>query len=85
MSTPHSQQPNDLAPDLLSEDDLRQVSGGVALASIRIAPPALGGRLGGGRLPVGPITCNACVQGFPRDLLNNSITTPAIKVSLGRF
>lgn len=85
MSTPHSQQPTYLAPELLSEDDLRQVSGGVAYAIGRIAPPALGGKLGGGRLPVGPITCNACVQGFPRDLLNNSITTPAIKVSLGRF
>jgi hypothetical protein len=85
MSTPHSQQPTDLAPELLSEDDLRQVSGGVAYAIGRIAQPALGGKLGGGRLPVGPITCNACVQGFPRDLLNNSITLPAIKASLGGF
>jgi hypothetical protein len=87
MSTPNSQQPIDLAPDLLSEEDLRQVSGGVALATGRIAQAAISGSLVTGKLAggIGPFTCNACVQGFPRDLLNNAITNPAIKVSLGRF
>ena len=87
MSTHPSQQPDALAPELLTEDDLQQVSGGVALVTGRVAQGAIGGGLATGKLAGGivPFTCNACVQGFPRDLLNNSITNPAIKVSLGRF
>jgi hypothetical protein len=87
MSTPPSQQPDALAPELLTEDDLRQVSGGVALVVGRVAQAAIGGSLATGKLAggIGPFTCNACVQGFPRDLLKNAITNPAIKVSLGGF
>jgi hypothetical protein len=84
MSTPHFE---DSVSEVLSDEDLRQVSGGLASAISKSALAASGSRsLSGalvtGKLPggVGPFNCNACVQGFPRDLLKDSLTQSAIKV-----
>ncbi|MEB3156151.1 MAG: hypothetical protein ACK6BG_09580 [Cyanobacteriota bacterium] len=83
MSTPHFENPVSAA---LSEEDLRQISGGVALVvgKSALASPAGGALSAGlvtGKLPggVGPFNCNACVQGFPRDLLKDSLTNSAIR------
>jgi hypothetical protein len=84
MSTPHFE---DSVSEVLSDEDLRQVSGGVASAISKSALAASGSRslsaaLVTGKLPggIGPFNCNACVQGFPRDLLKDSLTQSAIKV-----
>ncbi len=84
MSTPHFE---DSVSEMLSDEDLRQVSGGVsyAIGKVAVAAPgasSLSAGLVTGKLPggIGPFTCNACVQGFPRDLLKDSITNSAIKV-----
>lgn len=89
MSIPQSPLPEDHVMDVLSDEDLRQVSGGVAYAIGKVAAAlpngsALSAGLITGKLPggVGPFNCNACVQGFPRDLLKDPITNSAINTRL---
>jgi bacteriocin-like protein len=76
MSNLSSQQPEALACELLSDDELQAVSGGVAYAIGRVAPgviPGPGGNVAnlGSLAGIRPIICNACVQGIPRDLVTN--------------
>jgi bacteriocin-like protein len=76
MSILSSQQAEALACELLSDDELQAVSGGVALAV-----PAPGGSaanlgsLGGIR----PFNCIACVQGVPRDLVTNPALNQVVR------
>lgn len=78
MANLSSQQPEALACEALSDDELQAVSGGVALVTGRIAQgiqlttgkvvdPGVIGGIGGIR----PILCNACVQGVPSNLVTN--------------
>ena len=75
MANLPSQQPEALACEALSDDELQAVSGGVALVTGRAA---LGIQLTTGRGVnpglidgIRPIICNACVQGVPSNLVTN--------------
>jgi hypothetical protein len=90
MSNLSSPQAEALACELLGDDELQAVSGGVAYAIGRVAPgviPTPGrivanlGSLGGIR----PFNCGACVQGIPFNLVNNPAVNPVLNAPLGRF
>jgi len=89
MSNLPSQPAEALACELLSDDELQAVSGGVAYAIGRaaLAVPLPGGSaanlgsLGGIR----PFNCGACVQGIPFNLVNNPAVNPVLNAPLGRF
>lgn len=75
MANLPSQQPEALACEALSDDELQAVSGGVALVTGRIAQ---GIQLTTGRVVdpglvggIKPFNCNACVQGVPSNLVTN--------------
>ena len=76
MTNLPSQQPEALACERLSDDELQAVSGGVAYAIGRVSPgviPAPGGNVAilGSLGGIRPFNCIACVQGVPRDLVSN--------------
>jgi len=76
MSNLSSPQAEALACELLGDDELQAVSGGVAYAIGRVSPgviPAPGGNVAilGSLGGIRPFNCIACVQGVPRDLVSN--------------
>lgn len=89
MSNLPSQQTEELACELLSDDELQAVSGGVALVTGKatqgvalvtgkvVKPGLIGG--------IKPFNCGACVQGIPFNLVNNPAVNPVLKAPLGRF
>jgi hypothetical protein len=89
MSNLPSQQTEALDCELLSDDDLQAVSGGVAYAIGRVAP---GGSVNPGKLvkPGGiagikPIGCVPCRSGIPLDLIKNPVINPVLNSPLSRF
>jgi bacteriocin-like protein len=79
MSNLSSQQTEALDCELLSNDELQAVSGGVASAIGRFA---LGVTLPG---RIKPFNCGACVQGIPFNLVNNPAVNPVLNAPLSRF
>ena len=77
MSHVSSQATEPLACERLGDDELQQVSGGVALVTGRQLQPSLA--------KVAPFGCTACVQGVPRDLLKNQLINPVLEAPLARF
>lgn len=86
MSKLPCQQPEALACELLSDDELQAVSGGVAYAIGRVAlgVPFPGGSAAnlGSLAGIRPILCNACVQGVPRDLVTNPAFNQVLRPGL---
>jgi hypothetical protein len=83
MSSLPSQQPEALACELLGDDELQAVSGGVAYAIGRAAlgvpfPGGSAANLGSLR-GIRPFNCIACVQGVPRDLVSNPALNQVVR------
>jgi bacteriocin-like protein len=78
MSNLPSQQTEELACELLSDDELQAVSGGVALVTGKVVNPGL---IGG----IKPIGCVPCRSGIPLDLIKNPVINPVLNSPLSRF
>jgi bacteriocin-like protein len=89
MSNLPSQQTEELACELLSDDELQAVSGGVAyaigkatqgvaLVTGKVVNPGL---IGG----IKPIGCAPCRSGIPLDLIKNPVINPVLNSPLSRF
>jgi bacteriocin-like protein len=83
MSNLSSQQTEALDCELLSNDELQAVSGGVAFAIGRAAlgvpfPGGSAANLGSLR-GIRPFNCITCVQGVPRDLVSNPALNQVVR------
>ena len=89
MSTLPSQQQEPLSCELLCDDDLQAVSGGVALVTGRVAAgvkvPTGTIAKPGGIAGIKPIGCVPCRSGIPLDLIKNPVIYPVLNSPLSRF
>ncbi len=76
MAFPSSAHPEDSCSTALSPEELESINGGIGIA---LPQDPIPWRFTTPLLKIRPFSCITCVQGVPRDLLNNIRINPVLK------